>query len=101
MDKMTLTATVDEHGRLILEGLPPGQEVQVELIYNEDLPETDPGTIEWVRARLKAVGLLAEDDYEEEEIEELSEEEEEELGRRAAGPRPVEDYVNEDREERF
>jgi hypothetical protein len=85
--------------------LPPGPvEVVIRPVAengeNEALPQ--PVTREWIRAKLIAAGLVdpnADDDLE--DAEELSEEEELRLGMLLKGDRPVEDYISEDREERF
>jgi hypothetical protein len=99
MQTYTTTVYVDEKRRVLID-LPadvPVGEVQVKI----ELLSTETQT---VRESLRAAGLLAEAPLSDEELimaEEMSETEEWELGLRIAGPRPVEDYVNEDREERF
>jgi hypothetical protein len=99
MQAYTTTVYVDEKRRVLID-LPPdipiGEvQIKVEVVTSETMN---------VRESLRAAGLLAEAPLTDEEMlmaEEVSEEEEWELGLRIAGPRPVEDYVNEDREERF
>jgi hypothetical protein len=102
-------AYVDEKRRIMID-LPDDVEigmVELDVVVrqvSDSAEQYEPGTRDWVRAKLRAAGLLAENVLSAEEeaaAEELSEEEEEELGRKMAGPRPVEDYINEDREERF
>src|SRR5262245_6175645 len=107
MEPIILTTIVDEKRRVMID-LPddvPLGEIQLEVTVRpvagaESEQPPQPITREWVRAKLKAAGLLAEDE-EFPEAEEMTEEEEERLGRMAASDRPVEDYVDEDREERF
>lgn len=105
MQPIMLTTVVDEKRRIMIdlpEDVPLG-EVEVELVIRPLASEVppDPITREWVQARLRAAGLLAEDDYEDDEIEELSPEEEERLGKLLAEPRSVDELIYEDREERF
>lgn len=105
MQPIILTTVVDKKRRIMIdlpEDVPLG-EVEVELVVRPLASEVppDPITREWVQARLRAVGLLAEDDYEDEEIEEISEEELERLGKLFAGDRPLSELIDEDREERF
>jgi hypothetical protein len=106
MQSITLTAVVDEKGHLEVDvPLPPGLvEVVIRPVAENGSDETmpEPGTREWIRAKLIAAGLVnpnADDDLE--DAEELSEEEEIRLGKLLKGDRPVEDYISEDREERF
>jgi hypothetical protein len=93
----TTTVHVDEKRRVLID-LPddvPVGEVQIKV----EVVNTDSTS---VRDTLRAAGLLAEAPLTDEEVilaEELSEAEELELGLRMAGPRPVEDYISEDREE--
>ena len=106
MQSITLTAIVDENGHLVVDvppEIPPGP---VEIIIRPTPENGDarpkPQTREWIRAKLIAAGLVnpnADDDLE--DAEELSEEEELRLGMLLKGDRPVEDYISEDREERF
>jgi hypothetical protein len=109
MQSITITTILDENHELFLKvklpDMPPGP-VEVTILPRPAMDENqyEPGTREWAQAKLRAVGLLAEHvltDEEEALAEEMSEEEEEALGLKMAGTRPVEDYVNEDREERF
>jgi len=141
MPTITLTAVVDENGHLSVDvPLPPGPvEVVVRSVEQQDMSreevraklkaaglldeddeawadETEfdddefelledgessavPQTREWIEAQLRADGMLAEEEFP--DAFELSLEEEVRLGTLLKGPRPVEDYVNEDREERF
>lgn len=102
MQPYVTTVIVDEKRRIMIDlpdDMPTGPiEITARPLAAEPPPE--PLTREWVRAKLRAAGLLAEmDDLP--DTEELSEEEEAKLARQVAGGRPAEDYVNEDREERF
>jgi hypothetical protein len=104
MKPIVLTAEVDNTRAITIhlpDDVPTGKvEITVRPLADDALgPPPEPMTREWARAKLKVAGLLAEEDFP--EAEELSEEEEERLGRLLAGPCPVEDYINEDREERF
>ncbi len=102
MQPYVTTVIVDEKRRIMIDlpdDMPTGPiEITARPIAAEAPPE--PPTREWVQAKLKAVGLLADiSDIPDGEV--LSEEEEEKLARQMAGGRPAEDLVNEDREERF
>jgi hypothetical protein len=109
MTTILVTAEVDENHRVtlkLLDNVPAGKVLlRLEVIPNAD--DFEPNSREWVAAKLKAAGLLAEEDDLEPEDPELaaykvmSDEEEESFGRTLVGPRPMEDYVYEDREERF
>jgi len=104
MDAIIVTAMVDEKRRVMID-LPDEVEpglVELEVIVRrvEDEKPPEPLTREWVEARLRAAGLLVEHEHFAEAVE-LTEAEELELAQRLAGSRPVEDYINEDREERF
>jgi hypothetical protein len=103
MPTITLTAVVDENGHLAFDvPLPPGPvEVVVRPVAENGEGEapSEPQTREWIEARLREGGLLAEEEFP--DAFELSLEEEIRLGTLLKGPRPVEDYINEDREERF
>jgi hypothetical protein len=107
MHTITLTATVDENHRLIVDlpDIPPGPvEITITPVENGTaLEDLEPGSREWARAKLKAAGLLAPDeDFPElEGFEELSDEEEERLAGLASGGPSILDLVNQDREERF
>lgn len=103
MQPYVTTVIVDEKRRIMID-LPDDMPTGPIEIIARPLAETrpEPLTREWMRAKLIAAGLVDPNArYAPEDAEELSEEEEEELGRLLAGPRPVEDYINEDREERF
>ncbi len=105
MQPIKITAMVDAKRRIMIDlpdEVPLGPvEITVRPVTNGEQEEPQqPITREWVQAKLKAAGLLAEDEHFP-DAEELTEEEEEELARQVAGGRPAEDYVNEDREERF
>jgi hypothetical protein len=105
MQSITITAVVDEKRRIMIDlpdDIPTGTvRITVQPI-DEQAEEYEPGSREWARARLIAAGLVNPNaHYAPEDAEEMSEEEEEILGRKLAGSRPVEDYINEDREERF
>lgn len=104
MQSITLTAVVDENGHLEVDvPLPPGRvELVIRPLENDDSEPPQPVTREWIEAKLIAAGLLNPNaKYAPDDAEELSEEEEVRLGRLLAGDRPVEDYISEDREERF
>lgn len=105
MQPYVTTVIVDEKRRIMIDlpdDMPTGP-IEITARPLADLEtRPEPLTREWVRAKLIAAGLVDTDArYAPDDAEELSEEEEEELGRLLAGPRPVEDYINEDREERF
>ncbi len=105
MEAITIRAIVDEKRRIMIDvpdEIPVGR-IEVTI---RALPENgDEGgeiTREEARARLIAAGLLTPGiKYAPDDAVELSPEEEEELGRKLAGDRPMADYINEDREERF
>ncbi len=101
MQPYVITVIVDEKRRVMID-LPDDMPTGPIEITARPLAETrpEPLTREWVQAKLKAAGLLA-DISDIPEGEELSEEEEVKLARQMAGGRPAEDLVNEDREERF
>jgi hypothetical protein len=109
MPPILITADVDENHRVTLklpDDVPAGKVIlRLEVIPNVD--DLEPNSREWVAAKLKAAGLLVEEDEVEQEDPDLadykvmSDEEEEVFGRTLVGPRPMEDYVYEDREERF
>jgi hypothetical protein len=106
MQPVTITTMLDENHELFLKvklpDMPPGPVEVVITPRAEDEPtiEHPQGSPEWTRAKLIAAGLVKPDRrYAPDDAEEMSEEEE--LGRKLAGDRPVEDYINEDREERF
>lgn len=110
MQSIKITAMVDAKRRIMIdlpEEVPVGRvEITVRPgpIGEKEEPtiESPSLTREEARAKLIAAGLLDPNaHYAPDDAEELSEEEEEELARRVAGGRPAEDYVNEDREERF
>jgi hypothetical protein len=107
MRTITITATVDENHRLVVDlpDIPPGPvEITIKPVENgTPIEDLEPGTREWARAKLKAAGLLAEDeDFPElEGFEELSDDEEERLAQIASGGPSILDLVNQDREERF
>jgi hypothetical protein len=89
--------------KLKLPDMPPGP-VEIVIIPRptEDADQYEVGSFEWTRAKLIAGGLVNPNaHYAPADAEELSEAEELTLGRKLAGTRPVEDYINEDREERF
>jgi len=103
MQSITLTAVVDENGHLeVVVPLPPGPvEVVIRPVAENGADETtpEPQSREWIEAKLREGGLLAEEEFP--DAFELSLEEEVRLGTLLKGPRPVEDYINEDREERW
>lgn len=104
MNAIIVTAMVDEKRRVMID-LPDEVEpglVELEVIVRrvEDEKPPEPLTREWILARLRAAGLLVENEVFS-EAKELSEAEELELAQQLAASRPVEDYINEDREERF
>ncbi len=107
MQPITITTILDENHELFLKlKLPDMAPGPIEIIIMprpaEDADQYETGSLEWTRAKLIAAGLVnANAHYAPADAEELSEEEEEILGRKMAGTRPVEDYINEDREERF
>lgn len=105
MPSITLTGVVDENGHLSLDvppDIPPGP-VQVVVRPAAENGESEaplkPQSREWIEAKLRQAGLLAEEEFP--DAFELSLEEEVRLGTLLKGPRPVEDYINEDREERW
>jgi hypothetical protein len=104
MQPITIEAELDENHQvtLSLPELPQGR-VRVTVEPLEDIDNLVPGSREWVRAKLRAAGLLAENIFSAEEAiaEELSEEEEEALARKFSGGRSIQDLIDEDREERF
>ncbi len=106
MEPIVVDAVIDENHQLVVQlpGVELGRvKVTVERVENgvSDEPP-QPMTREAVKAKLIAAGLVKpETHYAPEDAEEMSEEDEERLGRLLASDRPVEDYINEDREERF
>jgi len=104
MQPIVLTAVVDEKRRIMIDlpdDLPLGV-VELEVFIHPIRPDNEapnPITIEWVRAKLKLEGLLAEDEFS--EAEELTPEEEERLGHLLQAGTSAADLVYEDREERF
>ena len=104
MEPITITAVVDEKRRIMIDlpdDIPTGTvKITVEPV---DELSTDPKTRhEQLQARLIAAGVVEPNvHYAPPDAEELSDEEELALGRKLAGIRPVEDYINEDREERI
>jgi hypothetical protein len=111
MQPVKLNAMIDENHRLVIDvpkDVPPGPvEVIIRPVANGEpqTPSTEPRelTREEARAKLRAAGLLVENEYfpELEGFEELSEAEEERLAKLFAGNRPLSELIDEDREERF
>jgi hypothetical protein len=106
METIKVKTIIDEKRRIMID-LPddvPLGEVELEMNIRRvgAVPDEPPEIItrEWVRAKLKAAGLLAEDEFFP-EAEEVSEEELERLGRVFAADGPISELVDEDREERF
>ena len=102
---ITLIGEVDEHHRLIVDvpdDVPAGR-VEVSLRVPAEPPVASERelTRDEVRAKLRAAGLLFEGKVAPPDAVELSEEELETLAQRLTGPRPMLDYINEDREERI
>lgn len=106
MQPITITAIVDEKRRIMID-LPddvPTGPVKITVEEAENIDLLDSGSREWIQAKLRAAGLLAENVLSAEEIamaEELSEDEETELAARFAGGRSSQELIDEDREERF
>ena len=106
MKPITLTATIDENHRLIIdvpEDVPVG-DVEVTIRPKETTKvETKPATItfEEARAKLLAAGVLSQANFAPPDAVELSEMDEEILANQAAGIRTMAEYIDEDREERF
>jgi len=104
MQPITLTAVVDEKRRIMID-LPndvPTGTVKITVEQVDDIDSLEHGSGEWIRAKLRAAGLLAQDLLSDEELamaEELSEAEEEELAARFAGGRSIQELIDEDREE--
>lgn len=107
MQPIVLTAIVDEKRRIMIDlpdDLPLG-EVELEVFFHPIKQENDtetpnPITGEWIRAKLKSAGLLAETEFFV-DAEELTEEEEERLGHMLKNGLSAADMVYEDREERL
>jgi hypothetical protein len=94
MPTITLSAVVDENGHLSLDvPLPPGP---VEVVVR---PVEQQMSREEVRAKLKAAGLL-DDDEPSPDAMEVSDEELERLSKVFAGDRPMSELISEDREDR-
>jgi len=105
MQPITITTVLDENHEAVihLPELPPGP-VKITVESVEDISSLEPDSHGWVRAKLRAAGLLAEEVLSEAElarIEELSEAEEEALAERFSGGRSIQELIDEDREERF
>ncbi len=103
MKSVTLQATVDESRRLTIElpaDIPAGPvEVTVTSLATPDAATT-PLTREVAREKLRAAGLLAEGPYAPPDAVPLTPEERERIGRLFAGPRPIAELIDEDRNER-
>ena len=99
MQSITLTAIVDENGQLVVDVPPEISPGPVEVVIRPTLENgeapPEPQTRERIRAKLIDAGRVNPN------AEELSEEEELRLGMLLKGDHPVEDYISEDREERF
>lgn len=95
MPTITLNAVVDENGHLSVDvPLPPGPvEVVVRSVEQQELSREE------VRAKLKAAGLL-DDDEPSPDAMEVTDEELERLSKVFAGKRPISELIAEDREDR-
>ncbi len=106
MQPITITAIVDVKRRIMID-LPdyvPTGTIKITVEQAEDIDSLEAGSSDWVKAKLREAGLLAENILSEEELamaEALTEDEEEALAARFAGGRSIQELIDEDREERF
>lgn len=97
-------AYVNEKRQIIID-LPDDVEVgmvELDLVVRQvsDVAEQyEPGTLEWARAKLREVGLLADDHYP--DAVEVTEAELDRLRQVFAGQRPLSEQIIEDREDRI
>jgi hypothetical protein len=105
MKPITLTTTIDENHRLVIdvpEDMPVGEvEVTITPKSVSPAPARDTLTHEEIRPKLLAAGLLTLTPVAPPDAEELSEAEEEALAQRISGGRSFAEYIDEDREERL
>lgn len=109
MNAIVLNVVIDENHRLIVDvpdDFPVGPaQVAIMPVVEAKSPEAplefENLTREEIRARFLKAGILNTTQYAPDDAAELSDKERDGIGRLFAGPRPVEDDINEDREERF
>jgi len=104
MPSITLTAVVDENGHLEVDvPLPPGPvEVTVRPVAENGEAPPEPGTREWIRAKLIAAGLVDPNArYAPPDAQPLTPEERARIGRALAAGRSATELIDEEREERF